>query len=167
MEIRWSKSVFPHFLPRVSCLLLLQMHSGMFTHYIKPVLSAPQIDKLFGLLGYRHCSAPHEQLRLQPPAVTSAAAANLLHLSCSFFLARCECRLLLSALGRRGGEAQWELSLVGERRRGHSLQVSQHVYTLGKTSILLRLRQYSNIFKTSCKHLNVFEISTNRNMLSE
>ncbi|XP_075993431.1 spermatogenesis associated 2-like [Genypterus blacodes] len=100
---------------------VVKMHSGMFTHYIKPVLSPQQICFLFGLLGYQHCSAPHEQLRLQPPAND---ASDLLRLACSFFLGRCECRLLLSALGRHSGEAQWELNLVGERRRGCSLQVS-------------------------------------------
>lgn len=101
-----------------------QMYSGMFTHYIKPVLSMPLILKVFGLLGYQPCSGRHEQLHRQSPGVSSAAPGNLLNLSCAFFLARCECRLLLSALGTHGGEAEWELSLVRERQRGCSLQVS-------------------------------------------
>lgn len=104
-------------------LFVFQMYSGTFTHYIKPVLSMPQIENLFGLLGYQFSSSRHEQLRLQSPRVTPATFDNLLRLSCAFFLARCECRLLLTALGKYAGEAQWELSMVRERQRGNSLQV--------------------------------------------
>jgi len=100
-----------------------QMYSGMFTHNIKPVLSMPQIEKLFGLLGYQPSSSRHEQLCLRPPAVGSASAEDLLCLSCAFFLARCECGLLLAALGKHGGEAQWELSAVRERQSGTGVQV--------------------------------------------
>ncbi|XP_029908982.1 spermatogenesis associated 2-like [Myripristis murdjan] len=103
---------------------VVKMYSGMFTHYIKPVLPMPQILKVFGLLGYQPCSGRHEQLRRQSPGASSASPGNLLHLSCAFFLARCECRLLLSALGKHAGEAEWELSLVRERQRGCSLQVA-------------------------------------------
>ncbi|CAL8262699.1 unnamed protein product [Merluccius merluccius] len=49
---------------------------------------------------------------------------KVVKLSCGFFLARCECQLLLAALGNHAGEAEWELDLVTERRRGHSLQVA-------------------------------------------
>lgn len=100
------------------------MYSGMFTHYIKPVLSMPQIEKLFGLLGYQPGSSRQEQLRLQSSrASPSPSPGDLLRLSCAFFLARCECHLLLTALGKHAGEAQWELSVVRERQRGSSLQV--------------------------------------------
>lgn len=105
---------------------VVKMYSGMFTHYIKPVLSMQHIARLFGMLGYQPCLARHEQeqLRLQSTSFNSASSADLLRLSCAFFLARCECRLLLSALGKHGGETQWELNLVRERQRGHSLQVA-------------------------------------------
>lgn len=98
------------------------MYSGMFTHYIKPVLTMPQIEKLFGLLGYEPSSSRHEQLCLQPPRLTQASLDNL-SLSCAFFLARCECHLLLTALARHGGDAEWELSVVRQRQRGNSVQV--------------------------------------------
>ncbi|XP_061775993.1 spermatogenesis-associated protein 2-like protein isoform X1 [Nerophis ophidion] len=101
----------------------VKMYSGMFTHYIKPVLSATQIEKLFGLLGYQY-STRREQLRLQSLRVSPDILDNLLHLSCAFFLARCECRLLLAALENDGGDAQWELCVVRERQRGHSLKVA-------------------------------------------
>lgn len=105
-----------------SVFFSVQMYSGTFTHFIKPVLSASQIEKIFGLLGYQF-SSRHEQLRLQPARVSPASLGDLLFLSCAFFLARCECRLLLTALGKHVGDAQWELSMVRERQKGNSLQV--------------------------------------------
>lgn len=98
------------------------MYSGTFTHFIKPVLSTSQIEKLFGLLGYQ-LSSRHEQLRLQPSRISPGSLSDLLRLSCAFFLARCECRLLLMALGKHVGETQWELSVVRERQKGNNLQV--------------------------------------------
>ncbi|XP_022612119.1 uncharacterized protein LOC111229890 [Seriola dumerili] len=112
---------------------VVKMYSGMFTHYIKPVLSMPQIKKLFGLLGYQPSSSRHEQLFLQALA---ASLDELLHLSCAFYLARCECRLLQAALGKHVGEPQWELSLVRERQRGNSLQVA-----LENTKKTLKVKQ--------------------------
>ncbi|XP_040894242.1 spermatogenesis associated 2-like [Toxotes jaculatrix] len=103
---------------------VVKMYSGMFTHYIKPVLSMPQIEKLFGLLGYEPSSSRHEQLFLQVLTVSPSSPDDLLRLSCAFYLARCECRLLQTALGKHVGEAQWELSVVRERQRGNSLQVA-------------------------------------------
>ncbi|KAK5923022.1 hypothetical protein CgunFtcFv8_000028 [Champsocephalus gunnari] len=100
---------------------VVKMYSGLFTHYIRPVLSLPQIEELFGLLGYQP-SPRAEQLRLA--RVSAASLDRLLALSCAFFLARCECRLLLAALGWHAGEAQWELGVVRERQRGRSLQVA-------------------------------------------
>lgn len=99
------------------------MYSGTFTHYIKPVLSMPQIEKLFGLLGYQPSSSRHEQLFLQALRISPASLEDLLRMSCAFYLARCECRLLEMALGKHVGDAQWELSVVRERQRGNSLQV--------------------------------------------
>lgn len=112
---------------------VVKMYSGMFTHYIKPVLSMPQIEKLFGLLGYQPSSSRHEQLFLQALA---ASLDELLLLCCAFYLARCECRLLQAALGKHVGDAQWELSLVRERQKGNSLQVS-----LDNTKKTLRVSQ--------------------------
>ncbi|KAJ3596139.1 hypothetical protein NHX12_002548 [Muraenolepis orangiensis] len=103
---------------------VVKMYSGIFTHSIKPVLSMAQIGHLFGLLGYQPCLGQHEQLLRGRSGVHSASPSHLLQLSCGFFLARCECQLLLAALGNHGGEVDWELGLVMERRRGHSLQVS-------------------------------------------
>ena len=99
------------------------MYSGMFTHYIKPVLSMQHIEKLFGLLGYQPSPSQHEQLLLQALRISPASLDDLLQLSCAFYLARCECRLLGTTLGKHVGDAQWELSVIRERQRGNSLQV--------------------------------------------
>ncbi|XP_077424360.1 spermatogenesis associated 2-like [Vanacampus margaritifer] len=102
---------------------VVKMYSGMFTHFIKPVLSTAQIEKLFGLLGYQR-STRREQLHLQLLQVNPLILDDLLCLSCAFFLARCECRLLMTALDNHSGEAQWELCMVRERLRGNVLQVA-------------------------------------------
>lgn len=115
---------------------VIKMYSGMFTHYIKPVLSMPHIEELFGLLGYQPSSSRPEQLRLQSSRVSPASLDDLLRLSCAFFLARCECCLLLTALGKHAGEVQWELSVVRERQRGNSLQVA-----LDNTKKMLEVNQ--------------------------
>ncbi|XP_061628606.1 spermatogenesis associated 2-like [Phyllopteryx taeniolatus] len=102
---------------------VVKMYSGMFTHYIKPALSQAQIEKLFGLLGYQ-CSTRQEQLQLHFLTVSPLILDDFLSLSCAFFLARCECRLLLTALGNHGGDPRWELCMVRERLRGCSIQVA-------------------------------------------
>ncbi|XP_023151571.1 spermatogenesis associated 2-like [Amphiprion ocellaris] len=102
---------------------VIKMYSGLFTHHITPVLSPPQIKKLFGLLGYQISPTRPEELLLDPSRIRHLLD-ELLPLSCAFFLARCECRLLLAALGKHDGDAQWELSLVRERQQGSSLQVA-------------------------------------------
>uniref|UniRef100_A0A8D2ZDZ0 Spermatogenesis-associated protein 2 PUB-like domain-containing protein n=1 Tax=Scophthalmus maximus TaxID=52904 RepID=A0A8D2ZDZ0_SCOMX len=104
---------------------VVKMYSGMFTHHIRPVLSMPQAEKLFGLLGYEPGAARREQLFLQALKIGPASLDDLLRLSCAFYLARCECRLMQAALGKHVGEAQWELSVVRERQRGNSLQGSR------------------------------------------
>lgn len=103
---------------------VVKMYSGIFTHYVKPVFSMQQIEELFSMLGYELCSKRREQLRLQPQKVNAANLDELLRLSCAFFVARCECLLLLAALGKNSGQPQWELSLVRERKRGHCLQLA-------------------------------------------
>ncbi|XP_019720837.1 spermatogenesis associated 2-like [Hippocampus comes] len=102
---------------------VVKMYSGMFTHYIKPVLSLAQIEKLFGLLGYQR-STRREQLHLQLHTVSPLILDDLLCLSCAFYLARCECQLLLTALEAHGGDPRWELCMVRERLRGYVLQVA-------------------------------------------
>lgn len=103
---------------------VVKMYSGIFTHCIKPVFSTQQTELLFGLLGYKKCSTQREQLRLHPQKGSTTSMDDLLRLSCAFFVARCECRLLLTALGKCAGQPQWELSVVRERQRGHSLQIA-------------------------------------------
>lgn len=103
---------------------VVKMYSGIFTHYIKPVFSMRQIEQLFGLLGYKPCLVPREQLRLQPQKVSADSLDEVLRLACAFFVVRCECRLLMAALGKNSGQAQRELSVVRERQRGYSLQVA-------------------------------------------
>ncbi|XP_036962212.1 spermatogenesis associated 2-like [Acanthopagrus latus] len=117
---------------------VVKMYSGIFTHYVKPVLSMPQIEKLFSLLGYQLSSSRHEQLHLQSPRVSPGSLDDLLRLSCAFFLARCECCLLLKALGKHVGDAQWELNVVRERQRGNRLQVA-----LDNTKKMLEVNQPS------------------------
>ncbi|XP_047452669.1 spermatogenesis associated 2-like isoform X2 [Mugil cephalus] len=105
---------------------VMKMYSGMFTHHVMPVLSMPQIENLFGLLGYELSPSQPEQLCLQAARGGGAACSpdDLLRLACGFFAARCECRLILEALGKHGGDVQWEQSMVKERQRGNSLQVA-------------------------------------------
>ncbi|KAM9808115.1 spermatogenesis associated 2-like [Neosynchiropus ocellatus] len=98
-----------------------QMYSGVFTHVLKPALCGAQIHLLFGLLGYEPPPTQREPQQLL--RVRSASCEELLRLSCAFFLARCECRLLLETLGNRSGDAMWQLGIVRERRRGRTLQV--------------------------------------------
>lgn len=125
------------------------MYSGMFTHHIKPVLSTPQIEEMFGLLGYHPCSTRREQLRLLSPRVSPATLEDFLRLSCAFFLARCECLLLLTALGKHSGDVQWELSVVRERQRGHSLQVCLPRVCLMNLPSMKR-GQYANLIRAAC-----------------
>ncbi|KAM4573171.1 spermatogenesis associated 2-like isoform 1-T1 [Odontesthes bonariensis] len=103
---------------------VIKMYSGTFTHCITPVLSMSQIEELFGLLGYQLSPSCPEQLCLPSPRFSRASLDGLLRLSCAFFIARCECHLLLTALGQHVGDTQWELSVVRERLRGNSLQVA-------------------------------------------
>lgn len=103
---------------------VVKMFSGMFIHYIKPSLSTPQVLKLFGLMGYQASKAKSsEELCLCPPALP---LDFLLRIACAFFTARCECRILLAAneknSGARVGAREWELNLVQERQRGHSVE---------------------------------------------
>lgn len=103
---------------------VVKMYSGVFTHCIKPVFSVQQIELLFGLLGYKKCLTQREQLSLQPQKVSAATIEELLRLSCAFFLGRCECLLLLAALGKYAGQPQRELSIVKERKIGHNLETA-------------------------------------------
>ncbi|KAL0968223.1 hypothetical protein UPYG_G00264000 [Umbra pygmaea] len=99
---------------------VVKTFSGMFTHYVKPVLSMQQVAHLFGLLGYQASEARHqEELSLRSPALPMD---TLISLACGFYIARCECCLLLNAIGPQAGWVEWELNLVQERRKGHSLQ---------------------------------------------
>lgn len=99
---------------------LVKMYSGMFTHCVKPVLSTPQILELFGLLGYKAGPTRSDELRLSSAVSTD----DFRGLSFVFFAARCECRLLLTGLGKHAGVVEWELGLVQERMKGHTLQVA-------------------------------------------
>ncbi|KAM6946106.1 spermatogenesis associated 2-like [Aplochiton taeniatus] len=99
---------------------LVKMYSGMFTHHVKPVLSMPQILELFGLLGYEAGPTRCEELRLS----SVGSSDSFRGLSFAFFAARCECRLLLTALGNHVGAMEWELGLVRERLKGRTLQVA-------------------------------------------
>ncbi|RVE72332.1 hypothetical protein OJAV_G00060810 [Oryzias javanicus] len=103
---------------------VIKMYSGRFTHYVAPVLSTPQIEKLFGLLGYEYGPSEPQQLLLHPPRVHPGSLNPFLRLSCAFFMARCECHLLWTALRNHPGDGQWELSVVAERRRGSALQLA-------------------------------------------
>lgn len=121
----WNDQTLVKYLYRIWHVysFLFKMHSGTFTHYITPVLSMTQIKRLFGLLGYQPSLDQPEQLCLQSPKVNPATLDDLLRLSCAFFVARCECQLLLSALWNHVGDSQWELNMVRERQRGNRLQV--------------------------------------------
>lgn len=103
---------------------IIKTYSSVFIHDIFPVLLPSQVHSLSGLLGYRAASSRPEQLCLMSSWDDPSSLDHLLRLSCAFFLARCECCLLLAALGKHGGELEWELSLVRERRQGHDLQVA-------------------------------------------
>lgn len=83
----------------------------------------PQIENLFGLLGYEVSPSRPEHLCLQTAGVGASSPDDRLHLACAFYAARCECCVILETLGKRRGDVQWELSVVKERQRGNGLQV--------------------------------------------
>lgn len=97
------------------------MFSGMFTHCIKPALTAQQAKELFALLGYQPAGSNEEELRLGTKPVNSHA---LLQLACGFFIARIECQLLLTAVACLGGSMEWVLQLIQERKRGCTFQIA-------------------------------------------
>ncbi|XP_030646449.1 spermatogenesis associated 2-like [Chanos chanos] len=100
---------------------VVKMYSGMFTHCIKAAFSVEQAINLFALLGYQTLgSGADDELKLSSTPIPD----SLLHLACAFFTARIECQLLHSALGSVGRGVKWELKLVQERQRGHSLLVA-------------------------------------------
>ncbi|XP_036440609.1 spermatogenesis associated 2-like [Colossoma macropomum] len=102
---------------------VVKTFSGMFTHCVKPGLTSQQTKELFGLLGYQPMGiGEEEELRLSSKPVH---ADSLLQLACAFFTARIECRLLLSCVAPFGSSLEWELQLVRERKRGHSLHIAQ------------------------------------------
>ncbi|XP_066541596.1 spermatogenesis associated 2-like [Hoplias malabaricus] len=102
---------------------VVKTFSGMFTHYVKPALTSQQAKELFGLLGYQSTGPnEEEELRLNSKPVH---AECLLQLACAFFTARVECQLLLSEVAPVKNCVEWELQLVQERKRGHTLQIAQ------------------------------------------
>lgn len=121
---------------------VVKMYSGIFTHCIKPVFSTQQIELLFGLLGYKKSSTQREQLHLLPQRISAASMDELLQLSCAFFVGRCECRLLLAALGKHAGQPQWELHVVRERQRGYNLEIALD-NTLRKLDVKQTLQELS------------------------
>ncbi|XP_061678550.1 spermatogenesis associated 2-like [Syngnathoides biaculeatus] len=132
---------------------VVKMYSGMFTHYIKPVLSEPQIEKVFGLLGYQ-CSRRRDLLNLQ--FLNPLILDDFLSLSCAFFLARCECRLLFRALENHGGDPQWELCMVRERLRGCIIQVALEntKRTMGFKQPLMESDEESDVDLYTDEHIN-------------
>lgn len=108
---------------------IIKMYSGMFIHQVKPVLTMSQVETLFGHLGYRLSKGTGGEEELCLGAI-SLLPEKLLHLAYSFFLARCECNLLLdtstpkSLQATQQAKLNWELSMVQERRRGHSLEMA-------------------------------------------
>lgn len=97
------------------------MFSGMFTHCVKPALTAQQVKELFALLGYQPGGSNVEELRLSTKPVHSH---TLLQLACAFFTARIECQMLLTAVATMGHSMEWVLQLIHERKRGCSFQVA-------------------------------------------
>ncbi|XP_048886845.1 spermatogenesis associated 2-like [Brienomyrus brachyistius] len=94
----------------------IKMFSGTYIHQVAPVLSEQQAAMFFGLLGYQVAEGQRLELRGQP------TAEQLRRLACAFFLARCECRLLLGVGGSPGGGLVFEQALVKEGQKGRGLQ---------------------------------------------
>lgn len=97
------------------------MFSGMFTHCVKPALTAQQAKELFALLGYQPAGSDEEELRLSAKPIQSH---TLLQLACGFFTARLECQLLITAVTALGGSVEWVLQLLQERKRGCTFQIA-------------------------------------------
>uniref|UniRef100_A0A3Q2XMP0 Spermatogenesis associated 2 like n=1 Tax=Hippocampus comes TaxID=109280 RepID=A0A3Q2XMP0_HIPCM len=127
---------------------VVKMYSGMFTHYIKPVLSLAQIEKLFGLLGYQR-STRREQLHLQLHTVSPLILDDLLCLSCAFYLARCECQLLLTALEAHGGDPRWELCMNDSLSWGPLPVKLYHNGSLSSSS--QAMKEYVSVSTLSCQ----------------
>lgn len=97
------------------------MFSGMFTHCVKPALTAQQAQELFALLGYQPAGNDEEELRLSTKPVPSHV---LLQLAYAFFTARIECQLLLTAVASLDGSMACMLQLIQERKRGYTFQTA-------------------------------------------
>ncbi|MCJ8733218.1 hypothetical protein PDJAM_G00220730 [Pangasius djambal] len=100
---------------------VVKMFSGMFTHCVKPALTAQQAKELFALLGYQPAGSNEEELTLSAKPVHSH---TLLQLACGFFTARIECQLLLTAVASLGGSMECVLQLIHERKRGCTFQIA-------------------------------------------
>ncbi|KAF5897509.1 spermatogenesis-associated protein 2-like protein [Clarias magur] len=100
---------------------VVKMFSGMFTHCVKPALTAQQAQELFALLGYQPAGNDEEELRLSTKPVNSHA---LLQLAYCFFTARIECQLLLTAVASLDGSMECMLQLVQERKHGCTFQTA-------------------------------------------
>ncbi|XP_027017718.2 spermatogenesis associated 2-like isoform X1 [Tachysurus fulvidraco] len=100
---------------------VVKMFSGMFTHCVKPALTAQQAKELFALLGYHPGGSNVEELRLTAKPVHSH---TLIQLAWAFFTARIECQLLLTAVHTLGDRMECVLQLIHERKLGCTFQVA-------------------------------------------
>ncbi|KAK3570380.1 hypothetical protein QTP86_019259 [Hemibagrus guttatus] len=100
---------------------VVKMFSGMFTHCVKPALTAQQAKELFALLGYQPGGSNMEELILTAKPVHSH---TLLQLAYAFFTARIECQMLLTTVATMDDSMEWVLQLVHERNCGCSFQVA-------------------------------------------
>lgn len=113
-SLSWLSN-FPFF------FFFFKMFSGMFTHCIKPALTAQQAKELFALLGYQAAGSDEEELKLNAKPVHSH---TLLQLAYGFFTARIECQLLLTAIASLGGSMQRVLQFIQERKLGCTFQMA-------------------------------------------
>ncbi|XP_041123816.1 spermatogenesis associated 2-like [Polyodon spathula] len=112
---------------------IIKTYSGVYIHYLKPVLSDHNIVELFQKMGYRKRDKNQLEIAILP------SSEDQLKLACGFFTARSECDLLLEVLkGLKGFNASIQL-LIPERLTMKSLD--EGVENLKKKILALKKQE--------------------------
>ncbi|MGH0116333.1 UNVERIFIED_CONTAM: hypothetical protein FKN15_003513 [Acipenser sinensis] len=114
-EILELASLNLYFSPWRQEFKIIKTYSGVYIHYLKPVLSDHNIVELFQKMGYRKKDKNQLEIAILP------SSDDLIKLACGFFTARSECDLLLEVLkGLKGFDASIQ-HLIPERLTMKSL----------------------------------------------
>ncbi|XP_058848617.1 spermatogenesis-associated protein 2-like protein [Acipenser ruthenus] len=115
---------------------IIKTYSGVYIHYLKPVLSDHNIVELFQKMGYRIKDKNQLEIAVLP------SSEDLIKLACGFFTARSECDLLLEVLkGLKGFDASIQ-HLIAERLAMKSLD--EGVENLKKKILALKKQKQSD-----------------------